>query len=244
MSPALLLNPSEVRSLSAEFESASPTEILHWAFEQFGTRAAIGTSFQGAGLVTIHHAVVAGIAVPVFTIDTGLLFAETLELKRRLEKFFGITIESLVPELTVEEQSHEIAPQLWKVNPDLCCTIRKVEPLQKKLASIDAWITGLRRDQSAGRARTQVLELYEFDRLRGRNILKINPVASWSREQVWDYLRLHRIPYNALVDRGFRSIGCFPCTSPVFGGQDDRAGRWTGFDKKECGIHTFLGKNI
>ena len=244
MSPALLLNPSEVRSLSAEFESASPTEILHWVFEQFGTRAAIGTSFQGAGLVTIHHAVVAGIAVPVFTIDTGLLFAETLELKRRLEKFFGITIESLVPELTVEEQSREIAPQLWKVNPDLGCTIRKVEPLQKKLGSTDAWITGLRRDQSAGRARTQVLELYEFDRLRGRNILKINPVASWSREQVWDYLRLHKIPYNALVDRGFRSIGCFPCTSPVFGGQDDRAGRWTGFDKKECGIHTFLGENI
>ena len=244
MSPALLLNPSDVRSLSAEFESASPTEILRWAFEQFGTRAAIGTSFQGAGLVTIHHAVVAAIALPVFTIDTGLLFAETLELKRRLEKFFGITIESLVPELTVEEQSRQIAPQLWKVNPDLCCIIRKVEPLQKKLGSIDASITGLRRDQSAGRARTQVLELYEFDRLRGRNILKINPVASWSREQVWDYLRLHRIPYNALVDRGFRSIGCFPCTSPVFGGQDDRAGRWTGFDKKECGIHTFLGENI
>jgi len=244
MSPALLFNPSEVRTLSAEFESASPTEVLHWAFEQFGSRAAIGTSFQGAGLVTIHHAMVAGIAVPVFTIDTGLLFAETLELKRRLEKFFGITIESLLPELTVEEQSREIAPQLWKVNPDLCCTIRKVEPLQKKLGSIDAWITGLRRDQSAGRARTQVLELYEFDRLRGRNILKINPVASWSREQVWDYLRLHRIPYNPLVDRGFRSIGCFPCTSAVFGGQDDRAGRWTGFDKKECGIHTFLGENI
>ena len=244
MSPALLLNPPEIRNLSAEFESASPTEVLHWAFEQFGSRAAIGTSFQGAGLVTIHHAMVAGIAVPVFTIDTGLLFAETLELKRRLEKFFGITIESLLPELTVEEQSREIAPQLWKVNPDLCCTIRKVEPLQKKLGSIDAWITGLRRDQSAGRARTQVLELYEFDRLRGRNIHKINPLANWSREQVWDYLRLHRIPYNPLVDRGFRSIGCFPCTRAVFGGQDDRAGRWTGFDKKECGIHTFLGENI
>jgi phosphoadenosine phosphosulfate reductase len=244
MSSALLLNPFEVRTLSAEFESASPTEILHWAFDQFGTRAAIGTSFQGAGLVTIHHAIAAGIAVPVFTIDTGLLFAETLELKRRLEKFFGITIESLVPELTVEEQSREIAPELWKVNPDLCCTIRKVEPLQKKLASIDAWITGLRRDHSTRRVRTQFLELYEFDRLRGRNILKINPLAKWSREQIWDYLRLHKIPYNPLIDRGFRSIGCFPCTSAVFGGQDDRAGRWTGFDKNECGIHTFLGENI
>src|SRR5438132_3490236 len=244
MSSDLLLNSSEIRALSAEFEVASPTAVLRWAFEQFGTRAAIGTSFQGAGLVTIHHAVSAGIGLPVFTIDTGLLFQETLELKRRLEKFFGITIESLVPELTVEAQAREIAPELWKVNPNLCCTIRKVEPLQKKLGSIDAWITGLRRDQSTGRARTQVLELYEFDRLRGRNILKINPLANWSREQVWDYLRLHKIPYNPLADRGFRSIGCFPCTTAVFEGQDDRAGRWTGFDKVECGIHTFLGENI
>jgi phosphoadenosine phosphosulfate reductase len=244
MAQGLVYSSSEVRALSAEFENAAPTEVLQWAFEEFGTRAAIGTSFQGAGLVTIHHAVSAGIAVPVFTIDTGLLFQETLELKRRLEIFFGITIESLVPELTVEAQAREIAPELWKVNPNLCCTIRKVEPLQKKLGSIHAWITGLRRDQSAGRARTQVLELYEFDRLRGRNILKINPLANWSREQVWDYLRLHKIPYNPLADRGFRSIGCYPCTTAVFEGQDDRAGRWTGFDKVECGIHTFLGENI
>jgi phosphoadenosine phosphosulfate reductase len=244
MPQGLVSSSSEVRALSAEFENAAPTEVLQWAFEHFGTRAAIGTSFQGAGLVTIHHAVSAGIALPVFTIDTGLLFQETLELKRRLEKFFGITIESLVPELTVEAQAREIALELWKVNPNLCCTIRKVEPLQKKLGSIDAWITGLRRDQSTGRARTQVLEVYEFDRLRGRNILKINPLANWSREQVWDYLRLHEIPYNPLADRGFRSIGCFPCTTAVFEGQDDRAGRWTGFDKVECGIHTFLGENI
>jgi len=244
MLQGLAASSSEVRALSAEFENAAPTEVLQWAFEQFRTRAAIGTSFQGAGLVTIHHAVSAGIALPVFTIDTGLLFQETLELKRRLEKFFGITIESLVPELTVEAQAREIAPELWKVNPNLCCTIRKVEPLQKKLGSIDAWVTGLRRDQSTGSARTQVLELYEFDRLRGRNILKINPLANWSRDQVWDYLRLHKIPYNPLADRGFRSIGCFPCTTAVFEGQDDRAGRWTGFDKVECGIHTFLGENI
>jgi phosphoadenosine phosphosulfate reductase len=244
MSSALLFNPSEIRALSAEFESGSPGDILRWAFEQFGTRAAIGTSFQGAGLVTIHQAVTAGIPFPVFTIDTGLLFSETLELKRRLEEFFGIAIESLVPEFTVEAQAREIAPELWKRNPDLCCTIRKVEPLQKKLGEIDAWITGLRRDQSETRARTQILELYEFDRLRGKNILKVNPLTNWSREQVWNYIRVNGIPYNPLADRGYRSIGCFPCTSAVFGAQNDRAGRWTGFDKNECGIHTFLGENI
>ena len=241
---ALTSNPAEVAALAAEFESATATEILQWAFEQFGSSAAIGTSFQGAGLVTIHHAVVAGLPLPVFTIDTGLLFPETRELKNRLEDYFGIVIESLVPERTVEEQAEDLGGELWLSNPDLCCTLRKVDPLQKRLGQLDAWIAGLRREQSAGRANIAVLELYEFDRLREKNILKVNPLARWSRDQVWEYIRQHRIPYNPLMDRGFRSIGCYPCTKVVISGQDDRAGRWTGFDKNECGIHTFLGDKI
>jgi phosphoadenosine phosphosulfate reductase len=244
MPAALISNPAEVAALSQEFESASANEILRWAYEQFGRSAAIGTSFQGAGLVAIHHAVSAGLPLPVFTIDTGLLFPETLELKARLEAYFGIVIESLVPERTVEEQAQDIAPELWLTSPDLCCTLRKVEPLQKKLNELDAWVVGLRREQSAGRAQIQILELYEFDRLREKNILKVNPLARWSRDEVWDYIRYHGIPYNPLMDRGFRSIGCFPCTRVVLSGQDDRAGRWTGFDKSECGIHTFLGDRI
>jgi phosphoadenosine phosphosulfate reductase len=244
MPVALTLNPADVAALAAEFESASATEILQWAYGQFGDSAAIGTSFQGAGLVTIHHAVTAGLPLPVFTIDTGLLFPETLELKNRLEKYFGIVIESLVPERSVEEQGLDIAPELWSSNPDLCCTMRKVEPLQKKLSQLDAWIVGLRREQSAGRSQTQILELYEFDKLRKKNILKVSPLAQWSRDQVWAYIRDHGIPYNPLMDRGFRSIGCQPCTRVVISGQDDRAGRWTGFDKSECGIHTFLGDKI
>src|ERR1700733_11940505 len=152
MSVGLTLNPAEVAALAAEFENASATEILQWAYGQFGRSAAIGTSFQGAGLVTIHHAVNAGLPLPVFTIDTGLLFPETLELKSRLEDYFGILIESLVPERTVEQQARDMAPELWLSNPDLCCTLRKVEPLQKKLNELDAWIAGLRREQSSGRA--------------------------------------------------------------------------------------------
>ncbi len=132
---ALTSNPAEIRSLSAEFESASATEVLQWAFDEFGTQAAIGTSFQGAGLVTIHQALSAGLPVPVFTIDTGLLFPETLEFKARLESFFGISIEALLPELSVQQQAQQIAPELWTSNPDLCCTLRKVEPLQKKLVN-------------------------------------------------------------------------------------------------------------
>jgi phosphoadenosine phosphosulfate reductase len=237
-------SPSQVAALSAEFETASATQILRWAFEQFGTGAAIGTSFQGAGLVTIHHAAVAGLPLPVFTIDTGLLFPETVELKARLERFFGIVIEALHPEYTVEQQAEQLGLELWGRNPDLCCTLRKVEPLQRKLGTLDAWVTGLRREQSAGRSGIQILELYEFDRLREKNILKVNPLAGWSRDQVWDYIRQHGIPYNPLMDRGYRSIGCKPCTGLVGPGEDDRAGRWTGFDKTECGIHTFLGERI
>jgi phosphoadenosine phosphosulfate reductase len=244
MPAELTFSPSDVAVLAAEFESAPATEILRWAFEQFGDSAAIGTSFQGAGLVTIHHAVLAGLPLPVFTIDTGLLFAETLELKSRLESYFGIAIEALVPERTPEQQAQDIAPELWLKNPDLCCTMRKVEPLQKKLNQLNAWIAGLRREQSAGRGNIQVLELYEFDRLREKNILKVNPLARWTRDQVWEYIRRHGIPYNPLMDRGFRSIGCYPCTRIVISGQDDRAGRWTGFEKSECGIHTFLGDKI
>jgi phosphoadenosine phosphosulfate reductase len=244
MVSALAFTSSEVTALAQEFESASATEILRWTSEQFGSSAAIGTSFQGAGLVTIHHAVAAGLPLPVFTIDTGVLFPETLELKSRLEDYFGLVIEALVPERTMEQQAQDIAPELWLSNPDLCCTLRKVEPLQKKLSQLDAWIAGLRREQSAGRADVQILELYEFDRLREKNILKVNPLARWSRDQVWAYIRQHGIPYNPLMDRGFRSIGCYPCTSVVISGQDERAGRWTGFDKNECGIHTFLGDKI
>jgi phosphoadenosine phosphosulfate reductase len=244
MVSALTFTSAEVAALTQQFESASATEILQWTYAQFGSSAAIGTSFQGAGLVTIHHAVAAGLPLPVFTIDTGVLFPETLELKSRLEDYFGLVIEALVPERTMEQQAQDIAPELWLSNPDLCCTLRKVEPLQKKLSQLDAWIAGLRREQSAGRAEVQILELYEFDRLREKNILKVNPLARWSRDQVWAYIRQHGIPYNPLMDRGFRSIGCYPCTSVVISGQDERAGRWTGFDKNECGIHTFLGDKI
>ena len=244
MQPPILFAPDTLREFSERFEQAPPTEVLHWAWQEFGLRAAIGTSFQGAGLVIIHHAVTAGLPLPVFTIDTGLLFSETNDLKSRLEDFFGIQIEALVPELSLSQQEAELGKRLWERQPDLCCTVRKVVPLQKKLAELEAWVTGLRRDQSSARSGTQVLELYEFDRIREKQILKINPLAALSRDDVWHYIRKHCIPYNPLHDRGFRSIGCRPCTRAVVSGQDDRAGRWIGFEKTECGIHTFMGENI
>ena len=238
------ISSDEVRALAERFETESLADVLGWAWERFGERAAIGTSFQGAGLVMIHHAVKAGLPLPVFTLDTQLLFTETLETQRRLEDFFELKIESLYPDQTPEEQAAELGPELWKSRPDTCCTLRKVVPLQRKLEQLAVWITGLRRQQSETREKTGILELYHFDVLRDRYILKLNPMANWSREAIWKYIADHGIPYNPLHDRGYRSIGCWPCTRATAEGENERAGRWTGFDKSECGIHTFLGGSI
>jgi len=238
------VNPAEIAALAEDFENRPLEEILGWCWKRFGERAAIGTSFQGAGLVVMHTARTSGFDFPAFTIDTGLLFAETLELKAKLEAKYGLIIESLLPEQTVEEQAAEHGPALWERKPDLCCMLRKVVPLQKKLATLDVWITGLRRQQSDTRQQTKILELYKFDVLRDRYILKLNPMANWSRESVQEFLRKNEIPTNPLASKGYRSIGCHTCTRAIGDGEDERAGRWDGFDKAECGIHTFLGSNI
>lgn len=235
---------SELLALERQFASQPTEEVLRWAWEKFGARAAIGTSFQGAGLVMIHLARKHDLAFPVFTLDTGLLFPQTVELKKRLEDFFGIKIESLEPDLTVAEQADIHGDELWKTNPDLCCTVRKVLPLRDKLGELSCWITGLRRQQSDTRSRIGILEVYAFDHVSGRDIVKLNPMANWTREEVWNYLREHQIPYNPLHDQGYRSIGCEPCTRRIADGENERAGRWTGFNKVECGIHTFLPKKV
>ncbi|HZO86026.1 MAG TPA: phosphoadenylyl-sulfate reductase [Verrucomicrobiae bacterium] len=242
--PRPIPSVAEIAPLDARFGQAPTEEILAWAWNRFGRQAAIGTSFQGAGLVMMHLAKEHGLEFPVFTLDTGLLFPETLELKKRLEDFFGYQIESLHPDLTVERQAAAYGPELWTREPDLCCTMRKVLPLQTKLSELDCWITGLRRQQSDTRSKIGIVELYVFDATVGRDILKLNPMANWKREEVWEYIQRHKIPYNPLHDAGYRSIGCQPCTRKTANGDEERAGRWTGFNKVECGIHTFLSPKV
>jgi len=239
-----MLTAAEVKSLNRRFAGADTQDILRWAWEWFGYRASIGTSFQGAGLVMIDLCRKAGLPFPVFTIDTGLLFPETVALKTRLESFFDIVIEPLRPDLTVDEQADVHGAELWKREPNLCCTVRKVLPLRDKLSEIDCWVTGLRRQQSETRTKTDLIELYVFDESTEKNIVKLNPMADWTREAIWDYIRERGIPYNPLHDQGYRSIGCAPCTRKTHNGEPERAGRWTGFDKVECGIHTFLPKKV
>lgn len=234
-----MIPASEIPALNEKLNASPTEEILAWAWKTFGTRAAIGTSFQGAGLVMMHIAKERGLGFPVFTMDTGVLFPETVALHKRLQDFFGYKIERLEPDLTIEQQAEIHGADLWTRDPDMCCTMRKVLPLRSKLSELDCWITGLRRQQSDTRSNIGIIELYEFD--HGRDIAKLNPMANWSREAVWEYLKKHQIPYNPLHDQGYRSIGCLPCTAKA-GGENERGGRWIGFNKVECGIHTFMPK--
>ena len=218
-------------------------EALQWCWENYGTRAAVGTSLQGAGLAILHMAYSNGMPFPVFTIDTGVLFSETLDLKKKVEAFLSIEIESLTPELSLSEQARVHGAELWQRDPDLCCQMRKVLPLQRKLETLDVWITGVRRDQSQQRSQTGLVEA--FQKITSSSvceILKVSPMAGWSRGRVDDYLQEHKIPTNALLEKGYLSIGCMPCTSPLLEGADSRDGRWKGFNKTECGIHTFFKK--
>ncbi|MDX1953718.1 MAG: phosphoadenylyl-sulfate reductase, partial [Verrucomicrobiota bacterium] len=197
-----MLTARQVEELNERFDRESTETVLTWAWEQFGTRAAIGTSFQGAGLVMMHIAKKQGLNFPVFTMDTGVLFPETVALKNRLETFFEKPIETLVPDWTIEQQAAAYGPELWRKDPDLCCTMRKVLPLKNKLGDLDCWITGLRRQQSSTRTNVGIIELYLFDESSEKEIVKLNPMANWSREKVWEYLHSNQIPYNPLHDQG------------------------------------------
>jgi phosphoadenosine phosphosulfate reductase len=236
-----ILTADHIRSLELTFDKSPVEEVLAWAWNFFGSRAAIGTSFQGAGLVMIHLSRLNHFDFPVFTLDTGLLFPETVELRRALEDFFGMKIESVEPDLTIQQQADAYGAKLWNYDPDLCCTLRKVLPLRDKLTEVDCWITGLRRQQSHTRAGIGVIEVYGLSDGSDHNIIKLNPMANWTHEAVWAYLREHKIPYNPLHDRGYCSIGCQPCTRATES-EGGRAGRWMGFNKIECGIHTFMQK--
>jgi len=171
--------------------------------------------------------------VPVYYLDTDLLFPETYALIERVRERYGIEPVAVRTELTLDAQARLHGEALWARDPDQCCALRKVAPQRAFLARYGAWITGLRRDQSDAR---KELPFIEWDASSG-GLAKINPLADWSEQDVWDYVVAHDVPYNALHDRAFPSVGCLPCTRHVLPGEDPRAGRWPGFDKTECGIH-------
>lgn len=171
--------------------------------------------------------------IPVFCVDTAFLFPQTYALIEEASRHYGIEILIFRPPVSVQQQAVQYGEALWKRDPDCCCTLRKVVPHTQALQSFDAWISGLRRDQSQTRQATPV---YSRDVRYGLD--KICPLVKWTEADVWAYIRQHNVPYNALHDEGYRSIGCIHCTRPVAPHEDARAGRWVGFDKSECGLHS------
>ncbi len=224
---------SEDDEAAERFEGRPAAEVLVWAAERFPGRVVFTTGFGAEGCVIIDLIARARLGIDVVTLDTGLLFPETYALWRRLEDRYRIAIRGVRPKLSVSAQAQLHGARLWERAPDRCCALRKVEPLEAALQGYDAWVSAIRRDQTRERAAAQVVE---FDAGRpGR--LKINPLAAWTSADVWHYVRSHDVPTNLLHDRGYPSIGCWPCTSPVAAGDDPRAGRWRGLEKKECGLH-------
>jgi phosphoadenosine phosphosulfate reductase len=213
-------------------ETLGPAQILKWAFQTFGDSVAISSAFGAEGMVLIDIASRVNKNFRIFTLDTEFLFAETYNLMDQVEQKYGITIERVFPLLSPEEQEHALGAELWRRSPDRCCDIRKVEPLRRKLSELRAWITSIRRDQTAARSNAGKTE---WDEKFG--LVKINPIADWSSKQVWRYIHDHDIPYNALHDRSYPSIGCTHCTRAVAPGESPRAGRWSGSSKTECGLH-------
>jgi phosphoadenylyl-sulfate reductase (thioredoxin) len=211
---------------------ASPAEVLAWAAAEFAPRIGFATGLGAEGCVLIHHIATAALPIDVFTIDTGVLFPETVELHHRLEQAYGVVIRRVKPALSLDAQSERYGPALWERDPDQCCALRKVQPLDAERAYLDAWISAIRRDQTHVRAAAGVVE-----RDRASGLVKVNPLVGWTHAQVWAFIRTHGVPYHSLHDRGYPSIGCEPCTTPVAEGEDPRAGRWRGREKTECGLH-------
>jgi phosphoadenosine phosphosulfate reductase len=235
------LDPAAVPAKAAELAAGDPQEILTFALREFSPT--IGLSFSGAeDVVLIDMAAKAGLPFSVFSLDTGRLHPETYQFLERVRKHYGIAIEAFAPQAdAVQALVREKGLFSFYVDGHKeCCGIRKVEPLMRALAPLRAWVTGQRRDQSPGtRADIPVIQLDRTFGTPDRPLVKFNPLSFWSSKQVWTYIRQHDVPYNALHDRGFISIGCEPCTRPTNPGQHERAGRWWWEEetKRECGLH-------
>jgi phosphoadenosine phosphosulfate reductase len=207
-----------------DFEAMSAEELLRWAADEFGDRLCLTCSWQRQSSALVHMVSELELDVDVVELDTLVLFDETYETRDRLVERYGLKLKSFRPIDPIDK--------LWETDPDRCCGIRKVEPLERALAGYGAWITGIRREQSPTRANAQKVEWSER-----YGVWKIQPLVDWDAKRVQAYLTVNEVPYNPLHDRGYPSIGCIHCTRPVTAGEDERAGRWAGSGKLECGIH-------
>jgi phosphoadenosine phosphosulfate reductase len=210
----------------------SPQKILRWAVAEFFPKLTMATAFGPEGNCIIHMLAEIEPRVRIFNLETGYQFQETLDLRERIKERYGIAVEFIRPEMTVAEYEEEHGGPLYTHRSDQCCYDRKVLPLRGAIAGYRAWISAIRRDQTADRGKAEVVQ---WDAKFG--LVKINPLLYWSKGDVWQFIIDHKVPYNPLHDQGYPSIGCWPCTRAVNNGEGDRAGRWSGSMKKECGLH-------
>ena len=224
---------ADLAAHSQRLETASPQEILQWAADRYFPKLTMATAFGPEGCAILHMLGEINPRVHVFNLDTGYQFQETLDLRDLIAKKYGIEVEMKQPATTVEEYEKQHGGPLYTTNPDQCCHDRKVTILRQAAVGFDAWMSAIRRDQSPDRAKAPIVGWDKKFRL-----VKISPLANWTKKDVWKFITDHNVPYNPLHDQGYPSIGCWPCTKAVVFGEDERSGRWSGFKKTECGLHT------
>ncbi|MFO0922118.1 MAG: phosphoadenylyl-sulfate reductase [Pirellulales bacterium] len=229
-SPELL---AEIQEASQRLETATPQEILQWAVSRFAPRFTMATAFGPEGMTIIHMLAEIAPETPIFNLDTGYQFPETLALRDRIFERYGMRVELKRPQLTVLEYEQLNGGPVYKTDPNRCCAERKISLLKDAAVGMDAWASAIRRDQSPDRS---VAPIVGWDKKFG--LVKVSPLANWTKKEVWGLITKQDIPYNPLHDQGYTSIGCWPCTRAVLPGEDERAGRWSGFAKTECGLHT------
>jgi len=232
------LNPTddflaELERESNSLELATPQEILRWAVDRFAPKFTMATAFGPEGMTLIHMLAEIAPETPIFNLETGYQFAETLELREKVKERYGIEIELKYPETTVEQYEAANGGPLYKTNPNQCCFDRKLKVLHQAAKGQYAWASAIRRDQSSDRANAPIVG---WD--RKFQLAKVSPLANWTKQKVWALIHDQKIPYNPLHDQGYTSIGCQPCTRATLFGEDERSGRWSGFQKTECGLHT------
>jgi phosphoadenosine phosphosulfate reductase len=226
------MTDAQIAAANERLASAPPETILRWAVDRFGDKLTMATAFGAEGCCLIHMLAEIAPDLRIFNLDTGYQFPETLELRERIKERYGIAVQFIRPEMTVADYEAEHGGPLYRIRPDQCCHDRKILPLRQAVAGYEAWISAIRRDQTNHRAAAGVVQW--DDKF---NLVKVNPLLAWTRKDVWDFILKHDVPYNPLHDRGYPSIGCWPCTAVVANGDDERAGRWAGSMKKECGLH-------
>jgi len=236
MTAHVSLSAMQLETLNQDLEQASPLDIVGWAWGTFGATLAASSSFQTQSVPLLHMIAQAASGMTIYFLDTGFHFPETLIFRDQLAGRFGLYVETVTPAMGHTEFRLEYG-DLYRRDPDMCCYINKVEPMRAVTARVGAWISGIRRDQTEHRKSTPIISVQK------NGAYKICPLANWTQHDVWRYINRNDLPVHPLFHQGYLSVGCAPCTRSVGDGEDERAGRWDGANKTECGLHTLLAED-